>query len=73
MKLWEAALQNAMTLDSVNGGPTLLSLFPILVKLLSENLDLLGSITGVMRSYFVLDAPKILQVRRLNDNIISVS
>ncbi|THH11497.1 hypothetical protein EW145_g638 [Phellinidium pouzarii] len=59
--LWKAALRNAVTLDSKDGLPSLLELFPIAIDFLSENLDLLGSITTVIQSYFVLDAIKVLQ------------
>ena len=60
--LWEATMRNTTTVDAVNGAPPLSGLFPILIQLLSENLDLLGSITSLLRSYYILDAPKVLQV-----------
>jgi hypothetical protein len=62
LNLWLAALQNTLTLSSINGGPALLDLFPHALSLLSTNLDLLGKITNIMESYFLLDAVTLLQV-----------
>ena len=66
LRLWQAALQNNVTLEAVPGAPSLMDVFPIAVDLLADNLDLLGSITSVIRSYLVLDfeSAKILQVRK---------
>lgn len=61
LELWRVTLQNAAGLNNINGSP-LLQLFPIAITLLSENLDLLGSITAIVKSYLVLDAPIVLQV-----------
>ena len=44
------ALRNTDTLDSENG-VSLFSLVPLAVKLLAENLDLLGKITNIVESY----------------------
>lgn len=68
--LWQAALRNTITIDSVNGAPGLIEMFPLLVSLLEVNLDLLGKIIGLLESYFLLGAPLILQV---NTQIISVN
>lgn len=63
LSLWLTALRNTLTLTSVNGAPALFDLFPQALELLSTNLDLLGKITSIIESYFLLDAPAILQVR----------
>ncbi|KAI0068814.1 ARM repeat-containing protein [Artomyces pyxidatus] len=60
LKLWIAALRNASTLDSVAGGPGLLDLFPLAIKLLSENLDLLGKLTTILEGYFLLNSTAVL-------------
>lgn len=62
LNLWLAALRNTLTLASVNGAPALLDLFPQALLLLSTNLDLLGKTTSIIESYFLLDAPALLQV-----------
>jgi hypothetical protein len=49
-------------MESVNGRPTLLDLFPLAIDLISENLDLLGKIVSIHESYFLLAGPQILQV-----------
>jgi hypothetical protein len=61
--LWQAAVRNTVTIESVNGAPALIDLFPLLMSLLSINLDLLGKIIGIVESYFLLGAQLILQVR----------
>ncbi|EJD01395.1 ARM repeat-containing protein [Fomitiporia mediterranea MF3/22] len=61
LDLWKTCMRNAVTLESVNGAPSLLQLFPIAIALLSENLDLLGSSATVVKSYLVLDAPTVVQ------------
>ncbi|KAI0320679.1 ARM repeat-containing protein [Amylostereum chailletii] len=55
-KLWMAALRHATTLQGYNGGQGLIDLFPLLVSLLSQNLDVLGKITSILESYFLLGA-----------------
>ena len=49
-------------MESVNGAPALVDLFPLLLELLGVNLDLLGKIIGIVESYFLLGASLILQV-----------
>ncbi|KAI0053014.1 ARM repeat-containing protein [Auriscalpium vulgare] len=61
IKLWTVALRNASTLEGVAGGPGLIDLFPLAISLLSQNLDLLGRITDVVESYFLLGANLLLQ------------
>ncbi|KAL5527437.1 hypothetical protein ACEPAG_6228 [Sanghuangporus baumii] len=61
LNFWKSCLTNAVSLSNIHGGPSLLQLVPIAIDLLSENLDLLGSITSVIRSYLIIDAPGILQ------------
>ena len=62
LTLWLSALRNAVTIASVNGDPALQDIFPQALALLSTNLDLLGSITRIIESYFLLDASHILKV-----------
>ncbi|KAG5716692.1 Importin-11 [Termitomyces sp. T112] len=61
LTLWLSALQNTLTLSSVNGAPALFDLFPIAMNLLSTNFDLLGTTISIIESYFLLDASGILQ------------
>ncbi|KAI0650678.1 ARM repeat-containing protein [Trametes meyenii] len=60
--LWLSALRNTTTLEGQNGAPGLIELFPDLIRQLSSNLDMLGTIIHVVESYFLLDAPRILQL-----------
>jgi hypothetical protein len=62
--LWQSALRNALTIESVGGAPGLFDIFPLAVGLLAENLDLLGKIVGIHESYYLLQGSLILQVRR---------
>ena len=62
LELWKVSLRNAATLESVNGAPSLLQLFPIAIAFLSGNFDLLGSITTIIKSYLVIDAAGVMQV-----------
>ncbi|KAG6903497.1 hypothetical protein C0995_005520 [Termitomyces sp. Mi166 len=61
LTLWLTSLRNTLTLSSVNGAPALFDLFPIAMDLLSSNFDLLGKTISIIESYFLLDAPGILQ------------
>jgi len=65
--LWLSAVQNAPSLSPPHAPaqPSLRDLFPRALELLTTNLDLLGSITGIIESYFFLDAPLLLQVGEL--------
>ena len=65
LSLWLSALRNAVIIASVNGDPALQDIFPQALALLSTNLDLLGSITRIIESYFLLDASYILKVDSL--------
>ncbi|KAF7352662.1 Importin N-terminal domain-containing protein [Mycena venus] len=60
MNLWLAALRNTTTLQTSNG-PALIHLFPQAMKLLAENLDLLGKAINIIDAYFLLDGVLILQ------------
>ena len=60
--LWLAAIRNAPSGGNRNGPQSLLALYPRALYLLATNLDLLGKITGIVESYFFLDAPVLLQV-----------
>ncbi|KAF9008940.1 armadillo-type protein [Cyathus striatus] len=62
LNLWLAALRNTTVIGSVNGAPALSELLPQAISLLATNLDLLGRITDILESYFLLDAPGILQM-----------
>ncbi|EMD40680.1 hypothetical protein CERSUDRAFT_111258 [Gelatoporia subvermispora B] len=62
LDLWQASLRNTTTLQSSSGGPDLIELFPLAISLLAENLDLLGKITHIIESYFLLDAGRVLQM-----------
>lgn len=62
LTLWLSALRNTVTMASVNGASALQDIFPEALALLSTNLDLLGSITRIIESYFLLDASHILRV-----------
>ncbi|KAF8165214.1 armadillo-type protein [Crassisporium funariophilum] len=66
LNLWSSALRNTMTIASVNGAPALQDIFPQAVAMLSTNLDLLGSITRIVESYILLDAPHILTVHAMD-------
>ena len=68
LTLWLNALRNTVTIASVNGDSALQDIFPQALALLSTNLDLLGSITRIIESYFLLDASHILRV----DSLISL-
>ncbi|PPR07214.1 hypothetical protein CVT26_012647 [Gymnopilus dilepis] len=61
LNLWLGALRNTVTVASSDGRPCLRDLFPQAMALLATNLDLLGSITRIMESYFLLDAAHILE------------
>ncbi|KAI0677486.1 ARM repeat-containing protein [Trametes maxima] len=60
--LWQSALRNTTTLEGQNGAPGLIELVPDLIRQLSSNLDVLGTIVNITESYFLLDAPRILQL-----------
>ncbi|PCH41237.1 ARM repeat-containing protein [Wolfiporia cocos MD-104 SS10] len=62
LNLWLGALRNTVTVEGLNGGPGLIDLFPLVVSLLSENLDLLGQITHIVESYYLLDPARVLQL-----------
>ncbi|THH33687.1 hypothetical protein EUX98_g583 [Antrodiella citrinella] len=61
LNLWLIALRNSTTIDAVNGSPGLAELFPIAIDLIANNLDLTSKVVAVMESYFLLDAPRLLQ------------
>ncbi len=65
LNLWQAALQNATSIMVSPGMPSLYDILPLAIVLLADNLDLLGSITGIVQSYVVLDCVGVLQVRGL--------
>jgi hypothetical protein len=60
--LWQCAIRNSLTIQSVNGDPSLLELYPRAMELLADNLDLLGKIISIHESYFLLDGQCILGV-----------
>ncbi len=67
--LWLATLRNAYTLDNNDGKPSLYSIFPILIDLLTTNADLLGKILSITEAYFLIDTPKLLQVLNFANNL----
>ncbi|KAI0722911.1 ARM repeat-containing protein [Earliella scabrosa] len=60
--LWQSALRNTNTIVGINGAPGLVDLLPLAVQQLSTNLELLGTIVRIHESYFLLDAPRVLQL-----------
>lgn len=56
-----AGLRNTTSIWPVGGGPCLADLFPIMIAYLADNLDILGNTVQVMESYYLLDAPGLLQ------------
>ncbi|KAI0375701.1 ARM repeat-containing protein [Pilatotrama ljubarskyi] len=64
--LWQSALRNTTTIEGVNGAPGLIDLVPLIIQQLSSNLDVLGTIVHIVESYFLLDAPRILQLHALD-------
>ncbi|KAF8592605.1 ARM repeat-containing protein, partial [Ramaria rubella] len=61
LRLWVAALKNALTLESTrSGAPALIDMFPDATLLVSENLDLLGTILTIVESYLLLDGNRVL-------------
>ncbi|PPQ83268.1 hypothetical protein CVT25_004007 [Psilocybe cyanescens] len=61
LNLWIGSLRNTIAVVSDDGGPCLRGIFPEAMGLLATNLDLLGSITRIIESYFLLDAIHILK------------
>ena len=61
--MWQVALRNASTLQQVEGSLSFLTLFPLAIDLLTQNLDLLGDIRLIIESYLLLDANVIVKVR----------
>ncbi|KAF8914040.1 armadillo-type protein [Gymnopilus junonius] len=61
LNLWISFLRNTITVASADGRPCLRDIFPQAIALLAANLDLLGSITRILESYFLLDADHILK------------
>ncbi|EIN10324.1 ARM repeat-containing protein [Punctularia strigosozonata HHB-11173 SS5] len=59
--LMQAALSNTLTIQSMNGAPALIDLFPILIPYIAGDIHILGRVTNLIESYFVADAPAILQ------------
>lgn len=63
LNLWRAALRNATSTEPVNPGtPALIDLAPAAIGLLSENLDLLGTILTIIESYIIIGGEKFFQV-----------
>lgn len=48
--------------SSTPGVPALLDLAPSAIRLLGDNLDLLGTIVSIIDGYLLLDAASLLQV-----------
>ncbi|KAI5893425.1 ARM repeat-containing protein [Schizophyllum commune H4-8] len=60
-ELLHSALRNTTSIWSVNGGPCLADLFPVLIAYLADNLDILGRTVQCLESFYLLDAPGLLQ------------
>ncbi|ETW83875.1 hypothetical protein HETIRDRAFT_443980 [Heterobasidion irregulare TC 32-1] len=61
LSLWSTALRNTNTIEGINGGPGLIDLVPLAISLLAGNLDLLGKITTILESYYLLGAGQVVQ------------
>lgn len=60
MKLWTAALRNTNTVGTVGSGG-LIDLFPLLVSRIPLSVDIMGRITDLLESYYLLDGQTIVQ------------
>lgn len=65
LNLWSSSLRNTLSVSTNDGSPCLRDIFPDAVSLLGTNLDILGSVVGIMESYFLLDAEYILKVKHV--------
>ena len=66
LDLWQAALRNAITLESTGRGiQGYIDLLPEAIHLVAENLDLLGAALSIVESYVILDAHRVLSVSPL--------
>ncbi|KAK7695434.1 hypothetical protein QCA50_000070 [Cerrena zonata] len=61
LEMWQTALRQTTTIESDNGQVGLVELLPVAVELLSQNLDVLGSVVSLVESYLLLDASRVLQ------------
>ncbi|TFK55905.1 ARM repeat-containing protein [Heliocybe sulcata] len=64
--MWQAAMRNAVSLDSIDGSRSLLELFPLAVRLQAEDLESVSKVCGIVESYVILDAPRVLQMHALD-------
>ncbi|EPQ59406.1 ARM repeat-containing protein [Gloeophyllum trabeum ATCC 11539] len=62
LSMWQVAMRNAVSLDSGDGGRSLLELLPIALTLLAEDLDVRAQVIGIVESYLILDATRVLQL-----------
>ncbi|KAF7790859.1 hypothetical protein EIP86_001817 [Pleurotus ostreatoroseus] len=69
--LWRAALRHTTTLDGIGSDPGLGTLTPLALRLLETNLDLLGKVVGIVKSYVVLDAPRLLQDKQYSTDLFA--
>ena len=61
--MWGVALQNAVTLESTGSGvPGYIEMFSHVILLVSDNMDVLGTMLTIVESYLVLDAKRVLSV-----------
>jgi hypothetical protein len=60
LTLWLSTLR--CSVPPLNGSPNVFDLLPSAIMLLHDNLDLLGNVTGIVESYYLLDASVVLQV-----------
>ncbi|KAL0067569.1 hypothetical protein AAF712_005284 [Marasmius tenuissimus] len=60
--LWKEAMRNTLSATAADSGRPLIDLFPVCLRQLESNLDLLGSLLNVAESYFLLEGPRILEL-----------
>ncbi|KAH7105640.1 ran binding protein 11 [Auriculariales sp. MPI-PUGE-AT-0066] len=74
--LWQSALRMAVDLDPRPGSQfKLMDLLPLAVEKLGGNLDVMGSMVSIVKSYIILDAGKIFQTcgKELCQAVLTVS
>ncbi|KAG8934669.1 hypothetical protein FRC02_009496 [Tulasnella sp. 418] len=59
--LWATALKEAVSLSTATS-PNLVELLPQAIHMLENDLDVLGHVTWILESYYILDADSILQL-----------
>ena len=62
MKLWLTALRATTALQGMNGRAGLVDLFPLAIHTLRTNKDLLGKMSDILESHFLLGATDLSRV-----------